>query len=253
MTRYLLLPCTLVALVPALAGADPAADRVLRLLDGAMSTAIDQSFEYDVVTWEPGKGERSLGMAVKVKTPRWRRVDFLSPGDIRGMKALTLSLSELYIYLPAFHKIRRVAGHVRAQSFMGTALSQDDMSIAQYSDAYTASKILRHDAQSWTLELTRKPGSDFPYPRLEITVLKKERMPLEIGYFNDKGSKIKTEARAGYSCRATPKGQVCNCLEMKMTDHARNGLWTKMIMKKWELNTNIPDRFFTQRDLQRGG
>jgi hypothetical protein len=252
MTRALLL-CAVLAVAPSHARADQVAEHVLRLLDIAMSTAIDQSFDYDVITWEPGKGERTIGMAVKVKTPRWRRVDFLSPGDIKGMKALTLSLSELYIYLPAFHKIRRVAGHVRSQSFMGTTLSQDDMSIAQYSDAYTASRILRQDAQSWTIELTRKSGSDFTYPRLEITVLKKERMPLEIGYFNDKGTKVKTEARAGYTCKATPKGQVCNCLEMKMTDHGRNGMWTKMIMKKWELNTRVPDRVFTQRDLQRGG
>ena len=235
------------------ARAEQPAERVLRLLDAAMSTAEDQSFEYDVSTWEPGKSERVMGMNVKVKSPGLRRVDFVSPGDVKGMRVLVRSLSEMYVYLPSFHKIRRVAGHVRSQSFMGSALSQDDMSISRYSEAYVASRMVREDGTSWTIELTRRPQSDFPYARLRITVLKKERMPSEILYFNDAGTQVKSEQRQGYSCKGSPRGQVCNAYEMRMTDHTRNGLWTKLIMKKWAINTNVPASFFTQRDLQRGG
>ena len=238
---------------PILASAETTAERALRELDAAMRIAKDQAFDYDVVTWEPGKGERTMQFSVKVKPPNWRRIDYSAPADIKGMKVLIRSLSEMYIFLPAYRKVRRVAGHVRQQSFQGTALSQDDMSITQYSEAFVATKLLKEDARSWRVELTRKPKSDFPYLRLEMTILKKERMPLNILYFNDKGVKVKTEEREGYSCKSTPRGLVCNCKVMKLTDHTRNGLWTKLIMKTWELDTGVPDSFFSQRDLQRGG
>lgn len=235
------------------AHAEQPAERVLRLLDAAMNTADDQSFEYDVSTWEPGKNERVMSMNVKVKSPGLRRVDFVAPGDVKGMRVLVRSLSEMYVYLPSFHKIRRVAGHVRSQSFMGSALSQDDMSISRYGEAYVATRLVREDGTSWTIQLTRRPRSDFPYATLQITVLKKERMPSEILYFNDASAKVKSEQRPGYSCKTSPKGQVCNAYEMRMTDHTRNGLWTKLIMKKWTINTGVPEAFFTPRDLQRGG
>jgi outer membrane lipoprotein-sorting protein len=233
--------------------AETPAEHALRVLDEAMRIAKDQAFDYDIVTWEPGKGERTMQFSVRVRPPTWRRIDFSAPADIKGMKVLILSLSEMYIYLPAYRKVRRIAGHVRQQSFQGTALSNDDMSITQYGEAFVATKLLKEDAKSWRIELTRKPKSDFPYLRLEMTILKKEHMPLDILYFNDKGVKVKSEEREGYSCRSRPKGSVCNCKVMKLTDHTRNGLWSKLIMKSWQIDTGVPDSFFSQRDIQRGG
>jgi outer membrane lipoprotein-sorting protein len=254
MKRSLLVVGTVVLMTAAAsARAETPAEHALKVLDKAMDTAKDQSFEYDIVTWEPGKGERTMYMNVKIKPPRWRFIEYTSPADIKGMRVLILSVGEMYIYLPAFHKVRRVAGHVRAQSFQGTALSNDDMSITQYSDEFTATKMLGEDAKSWKIEMTRKPKSEFPYSKIEMTILKKERMPLLINYFNEKGAKIKSEERSDYSCKATPKGPVCNCKNMKLTDYTRNGLYTKLTMKKWQVNTGIPDAAFTQRALQRGG
>jgi outer membrane lipoprotein-sorting protein len=235
------------------AQAETTAERALRVLDKAMDTAKDQVFEYDVVTWEPGKGERTMNMNVKIKPPRCRFIEYTSPADIKGMRVLILSLGEMYIYLPAFHKVRRVAGHVRAQSFQGTALSNDDMAITQYSDAFNATKLLAEDPRSWKVELTRKPKNDFVYSRIEMTILKKERMPSGIAYFNDKGVKVKSEERTDYSCKNTAKGPVCNCKVMKLIDHTRNGLYTKLTIRRWEVDTGIPDAACTQRALQRGG
>src|SRR5512139_212647 len=190
--RRSLLCATLLSIgvAPALASAETPAERVLNVWDEAMRIAKDQSFDYDVVTWEPGKGERTMQFSVKIRPPNWRRIDYSAPADIKGMKVLILSLAEMYIYLPAYRKVRRVAGHVRQQSFQGTALSQDDMSITQYSEVFTATKLIKEDSKSWTIELIRKPKSDYAYKRLEVTLLKKERMPLVMYYFNDKGVKV---------------------------------------------------------------
>ena len=67
-------------------------------------------------------------------------------------------------------------------------------------------------------------------------------------YFNEKGAHVKTETRKDFACQK----DVCSTQAMKMTDHTRNGAWTEFKAKKWEVNTGIPDRYFTVRALQRG-
>jgi hypothetical protein len=224
---------------------DEPGERVMRVMDEAMRKAKDQLYLYDVVTKEPGKATRTMVMKVHIKGKDWRRIDFLSPGDVKGMKALVLSLTQMYVYLPAYKKIRRVASHARAQSFMGTALSQDDTSITQYGEVY-AGKLLSEDKTSWKVEGTRKPGKDFPYSKIIFTILKKEHQPSELLYFGDKGAKLKTETRKGYECRE----DICTPSEMTMVDHGRNGLSTTLLRKDWQLNTGVADSYFTPRDLQ---
>ena len=104
---------------------DAAGDKVLKITDTAMTRAKDQVYEYEITTQEPGKAKTKLMMRVSIKGKEWRLIDFLAPGDIKGMRYLILSFSQMWVYLPQYQKVRRVASHARAQSFMGTALSQD--------------------------------------------------------------------------------------------------------------------------------
>ena len=229
------------------AAAGAKGEQVLKRLDKIMTLAVDQTFTYDLTTKEPGKPERKMVMDVRVKGTTWRRVDFVAPGDVKGMKVLVLSQSKMYIYLPAYRKVRRVASHVKAQGFMGTTLSHDDISTTTYGEFY-AGKLVGETKTHWKVVATRREGKDVPYPRLEFDLTKKYIHPSEIRYFNDKGKKIKTEVRTGYSCL----GKVCNARVMKMTDHVRNGAWTSMVRTKWQVNTGIKDRVFSLRSIQRG-
>jgi hypothetical protein len=227
--------------------AETPGERVIRQMDQAMTRAKDQSYTYDITTQEPGKAPRKMSMNVKLKGTQWRRVEFLSPGDVKGMKVLILSLSQMYVYLPAYHKIRRVAGHVRSQSFMGTALSQDDMSIVTYGDVFQG-KLLSETKTHWRVEGGRRPGKDFPYGKLEFLVRKDMQQPSEIHYYSDKGVKLKTETRGEYECRSN----ICGPRVLKMVDHTRNGLWTELSQTQWQINTGVPDSYFTPHSLQSG-
>jgi len=229
------------------AHADAKGDKIIKMMDQSLSRAKDQSFIFDVITEEPGKAQRKMGMNVTIKGEKWRLVEFTSPGDIKGMRVLILSLDQMYIYLPAYHKVRRVAGHARSQSFNGTAFSQDDMSITVFGETYEG-KFVSETKDTWKLDLKKRPGKDFPYPRIEMVISKKMHHPLEIYYFNDKGAKLKTEIRSNYKCQ----GDICNPHTIRMTDHTRNGLWTENRMLSWKFNTNVPDTVFTTRNLQRG-
>ena len=235
------------SLCPGSAAADARGKQLLERLDRIMTLATDQTFLYDMTTKEPGKPERKLVMRVRIKGSKWRRVDFEAPGDVKGMKVLVLSQSKMYNYLPAYRKVRRVASHVKAQGFMGTTLSHDDMSTATYGEFYEG-KFLSETKSHWMVVATRRKGADVPYPKIEFDLTKKYIHPSEIRYYNDKGKKIKTEVRTGYSCQ----GKICNAEVMTMTDHVRNNTWTRMVRTRWQTNTGIKDRVFSLRSIQRG-
>jgi hypothetical protein len=222
-------------------------DKVIKLMDESMTRAKDQYFQYEFVILEPGKAPRRLLMEATIKGSTWRRVEFLAPGDVKGMRVLTLSLDQQYVYLPAFRKVRRVASHIRNQSFMGSSYSYDEMATVTYGDLF-AGEVVSENEKEWVVIGTRRPGKDFSYPKIEFTILKETTQPSLIKYFNDKGVVLKTEQRVDYDCQEN----LCNAKEMSITDHTRNNLVTKMIRKQWKRNTGISDDFFTVRDLQRG-
>lgn len=222
-------------------------DEVLARMDAAMTRAKDQVFTYDLVTKEPGKAERTLNLEVAIKGDKWRHIKFTGPGDVKGMKVLVRSKSKMYVYMPAFRKVRRVASHAKEQGFMGTTFSHDDISTVRYRPFYSA-KLLKETKTHWTIALTRIKGADVRYKTLEFDVLKKYDQPSEIRYFNDKGDKIKTELRTGYSCQ----GKICNAASMKMIDHVRNNASSEFVRKTWKTNTGVKDSFFSKRHLQRG-
>ena len=241
-----MLTALLLTVVGATAHADAKGDAVIAKMDESMTRAKDQHFIHRVVTKEPGKAERKITMDVHIKGKEWRRIDFLAPGDIKGMKILILSLDQMYVYLPAFRKVRRVAGHAREQGFMGTTFSHDEMSIVTYGPTFTG-KLLSENDKTWKVEATRRPGKTFRFKKLLFTLSKKFLQPLEIKYYNERNELLKTEQRSEYVCES----KICQPKVLKLTDHTRNNAWSKIICDKWEVNTGVDERFFSVRALQR--
>ena len=229
------------------AKADPAGEKIIRLMDASMTRAQDQYLEYDCITNQPGKAEIKNTFRTWIKGKYFRFFEYTSPGDVKGMKVLIRSLDEMYVYLPAFRKIRRVAAHAREQSFMGTALSQDDTAITIYDEVYEG-KLVGETKTHWKLQSFRRPGKNHPYPRIDWQILKQYQQASHIDYFNDKGAIMKSEERLEYSCQ----GNVCNAKRMIMTDHTRNNLRTELVRTAWKINTGVADSVFTPRNLQRG-
>jgi hypothetical protein len=237
----LALPLALVAVAAPL-HADPAGDGALAAADAVANKARTLSFDYDIINKEAGKDERTLAMHIQLKGEK-RLTEFSAPADMKGTKVLILSPTQMYVYLPAFGKVRRIASHTKDQGFLGLTFSQDDMATTRYSPQYTAA-IASEDAAAWKLTLTPKAGQETPYAKIELTVLKDKKVASELKYFNAEGKNTKTEVRSGFSC----EGDVCTPGELKMTDNTK-GAWTKLVAKTRKVNAEISDDVFTQRNL----
>ena len=151
----------------------------------------------------------------------------------------------MYLYLPAYNKVRRVASHATKGGFLGTTFSNEDISTTTYSQVYQGS-LKEETVDHWLIEATPREDAKAAYGKLVLQVRKDRLQPSEIRYFNQKGQHTKTETRTGYTCQ----GEICNAEVMRMVDHSRNGAWTELRRTAWKVNTGIPDSDFSLRKLQ---
>jgi len=230
------------------ARAETEGQRILRLVDEEMTKAQDQVYTFDLVTQEPGKPDQDrMKIRAFIKGKKFRRMEFLEPGTVKGLRFLVLSVTQMYTYLPAYKRVRRVASHVRSQGFMNTAYGFDEMSIVVYGDVFDA-ELVEQNEKLWKLRGKRKEGQSFYYAGIELDILRENYHPIEIRYFNEKGAKLKTEIRSEFTCQ----GKICTPRVMRMIDHVRSDLWSEMRRTEWKVNTEIKDSFFTVQSLQRG-
>lgn len=233
-----------IAALPGEAHADAKGDKALEAVDASIFRAKTQYIEYDGVIRTPEKPDRKLSLAVYMKGEK-RFSEFLAPSDVKGTKVLILSPSQMYVYLPAFKKVRRIASHVTDQGFMGMNFAQDEMSITDYTKMYTAT-VGSDNGKTVKLNLVAKKDAEAPYPKIEVSVDKAKNVPFELKYFSDSGKHLKTETRTGYTCEK----DICAPTELKMVDHTKNNQSTTLTRKAWKVNTEIPDSRFTKRALE---
>ncbi|MFO0591328.1 MAG: outer membrane lipoprotein-sorting protein [Polyangiaceae bacterium] len=240
-SHFLTIAATTLALglsqAPAMA--DDAGDKALTATETEMNKAKTLYFEYEAKTTEAGKADKTVGLNVWIKGEK-RMTEFTSPADLKGTKVLILSPSEMYVYLPAFGKVRRIASHTSDQSAFGMAFAQDDLATQKYSGQYSASQ------SGDKLTLTPKSGQTTSYGKIEMTISKDNKLPTEIKYYNSEGKLVKTETRSGY----TKDGDVWTPGTLKMVDHTKN-LTTTMTRKKVKVNESIADDVFSKRNLEK--
>ena len=227
------------------ARADAKGDELVRKIDAALKSYKTLTVQYDVTTQEQGREAVKQVVRSNFKGKK-QFTELLAPGDIKGTKALNLSETEMYVYMPAFRKIRRVASHMSEGGFMGSAYAQHDMNLTQYGGLFTGT-IVSEDDGNWVLKLDKKPDCGLPYGKLELTVDKKLTLPTRIKFFDEKGQHVKTETRLDYACTQS----VCTAKRQKMVDHTKGDKATRLDQTDVIVNPDLPDEMFSKRNLQR--
>jgi hypothetical protein len=173
--------------------------------------------------------------------------EFLAPADQKGTRVLTLSRTQLYVWLPQFQKLRRVASSSTEMGFMGTTFEYEDMATYQYAGLYSGT-VVEETADHWVVDAVAKPESEVGFRHLRFTIRKDLQVPTRIEYLADDGTTARTNTRDGYVCDAG----VCVFSVMRMTDHRRNDVWTELRMVEWKHDQGLSDDLFTVRAIQAG-
>jgi outer membrane lipoprotein-sorting protein len=242
------LTLTLVALLLGLAAPARAEtiEEILAIADATLTKVKDQTYTASLEVVRDGKTIKTIEFVARLKGLTKRMVKFTAPGDVRDMSLLTTDDGLMYVYMPAYKRVRRVAAHVRNQGFMGTDISPEEMGNAALSVGWKI-KLLKEDPKAWVLELTPEAGNETTYSKRIVTVSRIEKGVSRIESYNDKGKLVKTEDRSEWKSF----GPVHLPTKYVVKD-LLNGSTTIMYFKGCEVNQGLPDSAFTKRALMRG-
>lgn len=219
------------------------APEVLKKVESKQNEAKDAEIVVKITTIEKDGTKKTKEGIIYQKGEDKRVFKFTSPADISGLSVLSTGKDTRFIYLPEFKKVRRIAGHVKNQSFGGTDFTNDEISSTKYSDDYDAVD-LKENGEVKVLTLKKKPSSDREFDKIiaEINsdyIIKKAEM-----YKGEKLQKVLTVSNIN------KHGKYIIGEKMEMKDVIKNHS-TEMEMVKIEFDKGLSDDIFTERFLKK--
>jgi outer membrane lipoprotein-sorting protein len=220
-------------------------DEILKKAEDAMNAPQDRAATQKMILVKADGSEKQRDLKFYQKGSDKRLVVFLSPEDVKGIGFLSISEEQMYLYLPAFRKVRRIASHIKNEDFVGTDFAYEDIAETEYTDDYTAVST-KEEASSYVLELVPRPDADVSYSKELMWVDKMTFIPTRIEYYSKSGKLIKILS-------AESVEQVDGYwFPMKMgMETVKTGHKTLLEIVEIEHDTGLSDDFFTQRNLKR--
>ncbi len=220
-------------------------EEILAKVDRNLTEVKDSIYQGELKVIRNGEATKTIKFNVKLKGLTMKLVRFTAPGDVRGMAVLTTREGHMYVYLPSYKRVRRIASHVRNQGFMGTDISPEDFGAASFSKGWHVS-MNSEDDEKWILTVKPEKKGTYSYDKLRLTVLKKYGGVSKIEYFSAKGKHIKTQERTEWKSF----GPVTLPSLFTVTD-LQTGSTTTLRFLDVKVNQGIRDSAFSKRAILR--
>jgi len=184
-----------------------------------------------------------------------RMVKFLDPADVRGTAMLIIdskdAQDDMWIYLPALKKTRRIVSTEKGKSFMSSEFSNADMSSGSNADF-----IIRHLPESgktdtWIIEnvpVSDDKADEYGFSK-KVTYLEKSSLKTKkIDFYNFDGELFKTIEIVATQPLTGKEGYVMT--DMVAKNHL-NGRSSRVKFDQVNTTASIPDNTFLADNLAR--
>ena len=205
--------------------------------------------------------ERKMTMATKLydggKTEK-RIVRFLAPADVKGTGVLMFDYDsapdDVWIFLPALRKTRRIVSSQRSQSFLGSEFSFGDLS-APSLDEFKYDLVKEEAAGGepcFVIDVTPKEkatGDAEGYSKKTVWISKAAYVVRRTQFF-DAGGKLLKELNTSDVKLIDPEHKRYRAMKMEMVNK-QNGRKSIFESEKVNLVADTKDEYFTTRYLER--
>jgi len=182
-----------------------------------------------------------------------RTIKFLEPADVRGTAMLIYdnknSSDEMWIYLPALKKTRRIISTEKGKSFMSSEFSNADMSSPTQGDFNNTHMENSGNNNQWIIEskpVNEDKADEYGYTR-KISYLsadKNEIRKMEFYNFDDKLFKV-------IEIKAIQPGENGKYIIKDMVaKNLINGRSSEIRFDNIRMNSVIDDNFFTLQSIE---
>jgi outer membrane lipoprotein-sorting protein len=229
---------------PLLWSQDLSAAAILERVDQNLSGPEDQEMEATLILIDEKGNERTRVIQMYQKGADRRLARFTEPADQRGIAVLSLPGGNIYVYLPAYKKVKRIASHVKNSRFAGTDFTYEDMEAKNYTDAYEPS-LLRTESEHYVLQLIPEDRSS-EYSK-QIMWVRRDNFVTDKIEFYDRADRL---CKRLTSSNFEKIDGYWVAREEDMVDLMRNHR-TRMIMRDIHFDQGLSDQLFSERQLSR--
>ena len=226
-------------------------DELSTLMDNRKTPA-DVSSELNMeITNKKGRKRKSKIKSISKDNSKKQILWFLSPADDKGVSYLKIEHEnqddEIRLWLPGFKKFRRISSNKKADSFMGSDLSYEDMTSRQIKD-YTF-KIINQDAvegeQSCYILESIPSGIDSEYSKHVTWVEKDTYLALKEESYDKSGKLLKQKA---FKYKVMDSFHLISEIFVENIQKKSN---TKLTFSNLNINTGVKDKLFQQKNMKR--
>jgi hypothetical protein len=177
-------------------------------------------------------------------------VRFQEPADIRGTAMLVYNYKDkpddMWIYMPALRKVRRIVSSEKGNSFMGSEFSNADLSIPEPRNfEYKILSAEMFDGNDcWKIEAVCKDGNigqEYGYSKRMMWIDKGNFLTRKIEYYDLKGELHKIQRFTNY--KKQPNGKYFAYSMEK--ENILNGRKSSMIVDKFQDSASVPESLFS--------
>ncbi|GAB4292533.1 MAG: hypothetical protein Kow0090_06490 [Myxococcota bacterium] len=224
----------------------PDARKILTNMDNEYNKHKDLDMTLVVTLYSGDKVEKVVKARNYEKDGNKRLLRILEPADVAGMAILTVDADTIYVYLPEFNRVRRVAAHAKKNSFLGSDFSEQEIAILRYDELFDP-ELIKEEEKEYLLKLIPKPGKEFSAAYLMMWVDKGNGLFNRVEYYSEDGVKLKTQFRS----ETKDYGDGYIQTRVKMVDHLKNHS-TEITFDGIKRNKGLSDKIFSRRYLEWG-
>lgn len=187
-----------------------------------------------------------------------RIIRFLSPADVKGTGMLIFDYDDknddMWIYMPALRKTRRIVSSEKGKSFMGSEFSNADMTAPNMDDfEYTYLAIEQVDGVScWKIELvpvSEVVMNEMGFDRKIVWIGQEDNVLRKAEYYDEDEELVKVmNAKNVKLLDAAGSKYLATYMEI---ENVQNGRKSIMTMDKVEFSPSVGDQYFTVDYLEK--
>ncbi len=226
--------------------ATPIGPEILAKVDAVATQAVDFTARIELSIVDTAGESVTRTVSVWQKGVDKRMVKILAPPRLRGVGILSQGEGVLHLYLPAFGKVRRIAGQARGKSFFDSDFTQDDMTRTRYGDRFQA-VLMEEDETYWTLRLDPVNSDDEPYHHTIVQARKADYMVASVEFFREDDGPAQRRLTAT-DFRVHGGLLLAHTVVAESLDKKTRSTAT---LSGVQVDTGLEDAFFTTRHLKR--
>jgi hypothetical protein len=187
-----------------------------------------------------------------------RLIRFLSPADVKGTGLLTFDYEkeddDIWLFMPALRKTRRIVSSEKAKNFMGSEFSYADMTPPALDD-FTYEILGEKEVEGtlcWEIEMLPVDDdiADENGFSKKISYIAKEDFVIRKAFYYDLDGELHKELSVKEVKEVDTKNHKYRPIHMIMVNE-QNGRKSTLVIDKIQFNPDVKDEYFTTRYLER--